>query len=274
MPCSARPTVERLSARRPHAALVEAIQHNGKANGDGGARSRREALAAAIAKRDEEKRELSATDRAIAECMRRINEAKRAVDAAGKRIEEAKPATAADLIIKEMVGVEPSPLNPSIAEARAARQQAQDDLDAAMEAHAVLTKGRSGSAVSFSTDAVEKAIGEVVMPAFVELLNFYRAEQDRLAYIKAQLGVLSDVTLNVRGPEYRHWASLILDDPKVDTSALKAAVAGLKSNPDTDIAGIVETVKAGQKLPHAELPPDDKPRWPPPGVNKYGGRLT
>jgi hypothetical protein len=93
----------------------------------------------------------------------------------------------AERVLADDVTGEPRSSTSELNEARAARQAAQDALDAAMDAHATLTKGRSGSAASFSERAVEDAIGQVVLPAFVDLLGYYRAEQDRLTYIKQHL---------------------------------------------------------------------------------------
>jgi hypothetical protein len=74
--------------------------------------------------------------------------------------------------------------------------------------------------------------------------------------------------------KYRHWSSLIPDEHQVETSHLRAAVAKLNHSPDTDIAGVVAAVKAGQKLPHVDLPRNDETRWPPPGYSRYGGKLA
>ena len=277
-PRGANMHVTKKKKHRDHLELIEALQHSPKKkNGVGSAVSathqngaaqpdlRRLALAAAIANRDAEKRELDATDKAIAECMRRINESKRAVDAAEQGIAAAKAQAAKNLIVKEMTGVEPSPLNPRIGAAREARQRAQDDLDAAMEAHATLTKGRGGKAASSSSDyAVEKAIGEIVLPAFVDLVEHYRSLQDQTARVKQHLSVLASATINVRGPEHRFW-DCIRNDPKEDTSALRAAIARLGVDADAnDISAVIEAVKEGREIPQVAPPPkprDDKTPW-------------
>jgi hypothetical protein len=249
--------VPKKSKRRSHATLVEALQHGPKRNGrhkNGGAPQLSEArkkLAKAIEERDAAKRELTATDKAVDGALARVNAAKRAIAVADKRIEEAKDAAAADLIRREMTGVEPSPLSPGICEARAARQAAQDDLDAAFQAHATLTRQRSGGSASTHLAVaelhVDDAVKEVVKhdASVRELL----ARWDQISYEHATLSKLLEWLAPSMLPEDRRfWRSRWDEDQLEVFQAFKAAVKALAADPNTPLPKI-ELGQEGKATP-------------------------
>jgi hypothetical protein len=250
---------EKIAEKREHLAMAEAIQRpkkNGaRPNGNGAATrdARREALAAAIAKRDDAKRELTATDKAVDGALARVNAAKRAIAAADKRIEEAKDNAAKDLVIKEMTGVAPS-VPSDISAARAARQAAQDDLDAAYQAHATLTRQRSpgngGSASGHLAVAelhVDDAVKEVVKhdASVRELL----ARWDQISYEHATLSKLLEWLAPSMLPEDKRFWRSQWDDSQLEVfQAFKAAVKALETDASTPLPKIEMGNRCGGKL--------------------------
>ena len=260
---------------RDHAVLVEKLSAPPKQNGAAHRDARREALAAAIANRDAERRELTATDRAVDGALARVNAAKLAVEAADRRIQEARDEAAKSLIVREMTGVEPRPLSPGMQEARAARQAAQDDLDAAYQAHATLTRQRSpGNGVGGPSGhlavaelRVDRAVREVV--GHDPVIDAILRRWDEVSYEHASLHKLLDWLSPSMLPEDRRFWRSQWDDTELEiVQAFRQAVKALATDASTPLPKL-EMVTPAKAAPP---PRDEAP--PRPGVNRYGGRIS
>ena len=260
-------------AKRPHAALVEAMQKGPpKRNGAAQPDSRRQALAAAIERVREVEAELEAARLAVRKKQQEGWEASAAIqaakgiaeevamaamndynaaakqqarDAEKRYLEDAEAKHAQWIVDRELgrpVGEEP-PTAEQIkrkVEAAEAKVAEIDGIRARLEAE---VRQRESDLAS-EQRKLNDAVGRVLLPAFVDLIEYYRDQQDQLARVKQHLSVLSGATVNVRGPEQRFWDS-IHDDPPENTSALRDAIAKLSADADADVGAAIEALKEG-----------------------------
>jgi hypothetical protein len=208
---------ENIAKRRSHAALVEAMQKGPpKRNGAAQPDSRRQALAAAIERVREVEAELEAARRAAQKKQQEGWEASDAIqaakgivteavsdyDSAGRQkardeakryLEDAEARHAQWIVDKELgrpVGKEPPTVEQIKAKVTAAEAKVEeiDAIRARLEAEVRQRESDLASEKRKLSDAV----GRVLLPVFIDLVEHYRSLQDPLAHVKQHLSLLHE----------------------------------------------------------------------------------
>ena len=169
----------------------------------------------------------------------------RAKDEAKRYLEDAEARHAQWIVDKELgrpVGKEPPTVEQIKAKVTAAEAKVEeiDAIRARLEAEVRQRESDLASEKRKLSDAV----GRVLLPVFIDLVEHYRSLQDQLARVKQHLSLLPAAVANVTSPEHRFWDS-IHDAPREDTSALRAAIAKLTADADADVGAVIEATQDG-----------------------------
>jgi phage host-nuclease inhibitor protein Gam len=198
----------------------------------------RQALATAIATRNHIQRELDATTKALSELQakRHTGAATKAVEAAKAGVETAKANAAAFLTANLQWTAGEPPL--SVKDARAALQEAEDNLETqlAVEADLKAKKENEKTALDFAKSTVKAKIEAVVRadPSFRKLF----AEFEEMRRLVAQRAQLFSFLFSMIPRELQGWQTIPLyrpEDLQDETPPWRAAIAELESNSDAPL---------------------------------------
>ncbi|SDR31208.1 hypothetical protein SAMN05519103_01921 [Rhizobiales bacterium GAS113] len=239
----------------------------------------RVALAAAIAKYEDRKRELAANEKAIEACLARITTARRAVETAEQQVEKAKDDAARFLVDKELGRATKEPL--TVAQAGTGLQDAQDVLEAGYEAHRRLQAEHNGepgkggglpNRVSLAEINVGHAVAEVVKsdPAAQSILRRWDAIQFEYASLHQLMEWLDRG--HMLPDEYKSWNAIREHRDPPNFGEFKAAVGSLKTDANARLPDALE----GLLRPPSVTPPTitngkaAEPVTERDGVRRYG----
>jgi hypothetical protein len=196
------------------------------------------ALATAIGTRNNLQRELDATIKALADLQtkRLGGAAAKAVEMAKAAVETAK-ANAAEFASAAILGTVGEPPM-SVKDARAALQEAEDNLETqlAVEASLKAKKENEQTALGFAKSTIKRKIEAVVSadPSFRSLF----AEYEEMRRLVAQRAKLFSFLFSMIPPELQGWQSSPLyrsGDLQDETPPWRAALAELEHNSDASL---------------------------------------
>jgi hypothetical protein len=195
----------------------------------------RQALATAIATRNHIQRELDATTKALAELQAKRfgGAAAKAVEAAKAAVETAKASAAAFASAAVLGTAGEPPL--SVKDARAALQEAEDNLETqlAVEASLKAKKQNEQTALGFAKSTV-KAKMEAVVRADPSLRRLF-VEYEEMRRMVAQRAQLFSFLFSMIPREFQNWQTIPLyrsGDLEDETPPWRAALAELENNAD------------------------------------------
>jgi hypothetical protein len=198
----------------------------------------REALAAAIERRNDLTRELDAVKTALENARAGSRAAKDAIPAARAAVERAKVDGVTHLTAVAMGTAGEPPL--SVKDARASLQEEQDKFEMQETALAGLEdrKTRVETALDFARSAVKQKLQDVCAsePSFRNLFEEYESLRRQAASRQLLLGFLFSVTPR-DFPDWQATRQFRPGELQDETGPWRAALSELEQNPDAPLPG-------------------------------------